>query len=76
MNIDLDDDNLTLSTMFFLPLEQNIFRQPIPENTLPYQTFYLEYPYEKKNKKIVLTPYQSTLKYGTKNRPWPKGLIT
>ena len=31
-------------------------------------------PYEKKSRNIVLPPSQSTLKYGSENRPWLRGL--
>ena len=62
-------------TLVFLPITQNIFRQTIPENSGPDKTFCCECPYEKKKKKkFRFTPSQSTLKYGSKNRPWPKGL--
>ena len=43
-------------SLVFLPFTQNIFRQPIPENSWPYKTFYCRCPYEKKNQKIYFYP--------------------
>ena len=45
---------LILSSLVFLPFTENISRQPIPENSWPYKTFYCECPYEKKWKNRAL----------------------
>ena len=62
------------SLPFFLPFTQNYYEAPIPENSCPGKPFCCGCPYEeKKIKKIILPPSQSTLKYGSENRPWVRG---
>ena len=36
--------------------------------------FVADAPMKKKSKNLVLPPSQSTLKYGSENRPWVRGL--
>ena len=47
--------NFDPSLPFFLPFTQNIVRQPIPENSLPYKPFVAEATM-KKNQKILFCP--------------------
>ena len=61
-------------SLTFCLFTQNILRQPIPENSWPCKPFCCGCPYEKKSKNLVLPPSQSTLKYGSENRPWVRGL--
>ena len=59
----------------FLRFTQNIFGQHMPENAWPCKTFCCGCPYEeKKIKKFSVSPSQSTLKYGSENNPWRRGL--
>ena len=60
---------------FFLPVTQNYHEAPIPENSCPCKPFCCGCPYEKKSRNLVLHPSQSTLKYGSENRPCLRGLI-
>ena len=47
----------------------------MPENSSPCKTLCCGCPYEtKKSINLVLPPSQSTLKYGSENRPWVRGL--
>ena len=63
-------------TPFFgvLPFTQNIFRQPMPENSWPCKTLFWMPLWRRKNEKINVIPSQSTLKYGSENNLWMKGL--
>ena len=49
----------------------NIFKQPILENAWAFKAFCCGCPYEKYSS----TPSKSTLKYGSKNRPFMRGFI-
>ena len=59
-----------LSLPFLLPFIQNYHEAPIPENSWTCKTFCCG----NKNKKFSFTLSQSTLKYGSENRPWVRGL--
>ena len=60
--------------LFFLPLLKISLGNPYLK-ILDLKKLLLRMPLWKKNEKFSFTPSQSTLKYGSKNRPWPKGLI-
>ena len=53
---------------FVLPVTQNYHLTPIPENSCPCKPFCCE-----KSRNLVLPPSQSTLKYGSENRPNQEG---
>ena len=61
--------------LFFCPLLKIALGNPYLKILELTKNFVADAPMKTKFKKFSFTPSQSTLKYGSKNRPWPKGLI-